>query len=290
MHLEELKSLVSKGETDTVEFNGTTTQKKPAAKTICGMLNNVLGGLVIFGVSDKGELKGQEVTTKTIEDLSAEFRKISPPVFPEIRILPLQRNLKIIVVKVTGTRGGLYTYDGRSYLRYGTTTSVMPREEFAKRLMEQVHANHRWENEPAPEWVQISDLDEEEVQITLKNAIKLGRMSPVKDDGTESILKGLKLIEDGQLLNAAVALYGKNERFVPQFPQLSVRLARFRGIDRLADFSDSREYCGHAFSLLRRSEGFLLDHMHIAGRVVSGKMVREDYPMYPPKSFSRSCC
>lgn len=45
---------------------------------------------------------------------------------------------------------------------------------------------------------------------------------------------------------------------------------------------DNRDYWGNAFNLLRRSELFLLDHMPIAGRVVPGKIIREDYPLYPP--------
>ena len=111
----------------------------------------------------------------------------------------------------------------------------MPREEYTKRLMEQVHAHHRWESEPAPSWVRISHLDEEQVQMTLKNAVALGRMAAVKDRSLEAILQGFGLISEGQLLNAAVALFGKGEEFYSQFPQLSIRLARFRGDDRLAD-------------------------------------------------------
>jgi ATP-dependent DNA helicase RecG len=65
---------------------------------------------------------------------------------------------------------------------------------------------------------------------------------------------------------------------------MGIRLARFRGKDRLADFSDNRQYWGHAFSLLRRAESFLLAHVPIAGRVVPGKMVREDQPWYPPRA------
>lgn len=45
---------------------------------------------------------------------------------------------------------------------------------------------------------------------------------------------------------------------------------------------DNRDYWGHAFDLLRRGELFLLDHIPISGQVVPGKMVREDYPLYPP--------
>jgi predicted HTH transcriptional regulator len=34
-------------------------------------------------------------------------------------------------------------------------------------------------------------------------------------------------------------------------------MARFRGIDRLAEFDDTRQYWGHAFSLLQRAEFFI---------------------------------
>jgi len=39
---------------------------------------------------------------------------------------------------------------------------------------------------------------------------------------------------------------------------------------------------GNAFDLLKRGELFLLDHVPISGRVVPGKIIREDYPLYPP--------
>jgi ATP-dependent DNA helicase RecG len=67
--------------------------------------------------------------------------------------------------------------------------------------------------------------------------------------------------------------------------KFSIRLARFRGKDRLADFADTRVYHGNAFELLRRGESCLLDHMPIAARVVPGKMIREEYPTYPPRAI-----
>jgi len=142
----------------------------------------------------------------------------------------------------------------------------------------------RWENEPVAEGVSIRDLDAEEIRNTLENAIRLGRLEPPSRRDVRSILQGLELIHDGKLLNAAVALYGKTDRLKVLYPQLSLRVARFRGPNRLSDFSDSREYWGHGFSLLKRAESFLMDHVPIAGRVVPGKMVREDRPLYPPRA------
>ncbi len=59
---------------------------------------------------------------------------------------------------------------------------------------------------------------------------------------SESILRGLGLFDDGHLINAAVALYGKSEKLFSSYPQLTLRLARFRGSDRLTGFMDNRDY------------------------------------------------
>ena len=128
----------------------------------------------------------------------------------------------------------------------------------------------------------LGALDEEEIQLTVDNAVESGRLEPLKRRSTKAVLTGLGLIVEGKLLNAAIALYGKSDRLQSLYPQCSIRLARFRGRNRLADFSDNRQYWGHAFALLRRAETFLRDHVAIAGRIVAGRMPREDRALYPP--------
>jgi len=283
MNLSELKTLVRKGESERVEFKKSTGQRTSAAKTVCAMLNG-LGGFVIFGVNDKGELVGQQVSTKTIEGISRELNKIDPPAFPDIETINLKGDRAVIVLTITGG-GGPYTFDGRPYLRHGPTTVIMPQDEYNKRLMERLHAVRRWENEPVPKGVTVDDLDAEEIRLTLENAIRLGRLEATEHRDIESILRGLGLIHEGKLLNAAVALYGKADHLKPLYPQLEIRLARFRGKDRLADFTDNRQYWGHAFSLLRRAETFLMDHVPIASRIEAGKIIREDQPWYPPRAM-----
>ena len=280
MHLDELRQLVKQGESEVVEFKKSTGQRTEAAKTVCALLNSH-GGFLLFGVSDKREILGQQVAAKTLEDISFELRKIEPPAFPEIETVSLGNDRAVITIRITGSRG-TYLYDGRPYIRFGPTTQIMPQEEYERRILEKFHAHRRWENEPTPDWVTLQDLDEEEIQNTLTEAVHLGRMKQPKHTDSKSILLGLDLIKDGKLLNAAVVLYGKSERLFSTYPQLLIRVARFRGSTRLKGFMDNREYWGHAFNLLRHGEQFLMDHVPIPGRVVPGKMVREDYPLYPP--------
>ena len=282
MNYEELRALAKEGENDRVEFKKSTGQRTSAAKTICAMLNG-LGGFVLFGVSNSGKIIGQQTSNKTLEDIAAELRRIEPPAFPDIETINVKEGKAVIALRIPGG-GGPYTYDGRPYLRSGPTTSIMPKAEYERRIIERMHATRRWENEPVAEGVTIADLDEEEIRITLENAIQLGRVEPPSRREIRSILQGLELIHESKLLNAAVALYGKSDHLKVFYPQLEIRLARFRGKNRLSDFTDNRQYWGHAFSLLRRAESFLLDHVPIAGRVVPGKMVREDRPLYPPRA------
>ncbi len=283
MNLEKLQKIIINGESESLELKKTTGQRTEAAKTICALLNG-LGGFVIFGVSDQGKLIGQQVSNKTLEELAAELRRIEPPAFPEIKAIPIEEDKKAIVIRITGEKG-IYTYDGRPYLRCGSTTQIMPKVEYERRLLERLHAVNRWENQPVPEGISIKDLDEKEIRNTLTAAIQKGRMDNPPNEDIESILIGFRLIHEGKLLNAALALYGNSDRLHPFYPQFSIRLARFKGKNRLADFLDNRSYWGHAFDVLRRGEMFLRDHMPIAGKVFSDKMVREDYPMYPPRAI-----
>ena len=282
MTLAEIMDLISMGESESLEVKRSTGQRTDAMKAVCGMLNGS-GGHVLFGVTDKGDPIGQQVSTRTLESIAAEVRRIEPQVFPEIETICLKEGNSIIVLTVSGTDCP-YTYDGRPYLRYGPTTIIMPREEYEQRLLERFHPAKRWENQPVPDHISIGDLDEEEIQIAMEIAINLGRLQAQPKSDMKSILKGFKLIQNGELLNAAVALFCKNQQLQIQYPQLEIRLARFRGRDRLCDFIDNRQYWSNAFKALRLAESYLMDHVPIAGRVVPGKMIREDYPLYPVRA------
>ena len=160
MNLRELKELISDGESERLEFKRTTGQRTEAAKSVCAMLNG-LGGFVLFGVTDKGEILGQQVGAKTLEDIATELRRIEPPAFPDIETIILKKGTAVILLTVPGG-GGPYAFDGRAYLRNGPTTIVMLRDEYERRLVERLHATRRWENEPvAPLLVILPELKEE---------------------------------------------------------------------------------------------------------------------------------
>ncbi len=88
MNIEQIASLAASGESETLEFKTTTGTRREAAMTVCAFLNQN-GGQVLFGVTGAGVVAGQQVSERTIEELSAELGRIEPPAFPTVGRVPV---------------------------------------------------------------------------------------------------------------------------------------------------------------------------------------------------------
>lgn len=281
MTLDEIKALVAGGESETLEFKGTTGARREAVETVCAMLNQK-GGKVLFGVTEKGNVAGQQIGDRTIEELSAEIQRIDPPAFPSIEWIKVTGDRHVIAVSLGPGKDKPYSYKGTAYRRVGNTTVAMSAHEYRKAVLEGMHKQRRWENEPAADW-SIEDLDLQEILRTVTLAIHHGRMDDPVTRDPEEILRGFRLIEDGVLLRAAAVLFGDPDLVHLRMPGCKIRVARFRGVDR-TEFLDNRQFHGNAFALLASAERFLIGTLPIAGRIEKGSFRRIDKPLYPPEA------
>ena len=275
MTLQQVTALAASGESETLEFKETTRTRREATRTVCAFLNQG-GGKVLFGVTDTGAVVGQQVGKDTIKDLSAELQRIDPPAFPSIEQVPVDGGREVIVVSTGQGASRPYSYRGTAYRRVGNTTLVMSADEYNRMLFERLHSEQRWENQPAVGW-SVDDLDETEILRTVRLAVQGRRLvAPLNSGDHADVLRGLGLLQEGVLLRAAAVLFGKTERLEFEMPQCLLRVARFRGLDRM-EFLDNRQFNGNAFRLLASAEQFLRDTLPIAGR-----SERIDGPLYPP--------
>lgn len=246
------------------------------------MLNH-RGGRVLFGVEPDGRVLGQQVSDHTLEEVAQELHEIEPPVFPAVERVALGGGREVIVASVGPGHAQPYTHRGVAYRRVGATNQALSREEYNRVLLERLHADSRWETQAAEGWT-VSDLDQEEIQRTLDAGIQAGRIEDPETRDPQTILRGLGLVKQDTLLRAAVVLFGRADRLLPDFAQCLLRVARFRGIEK-GEFLDNRQYHGNAFDLFLRAQRFILDHMPIAGRFEPGRMERIDEPAYSPLAF-----
>ncbi len=279
MTAERIVTMVAAGESETLEFKSTTGTRREAAQTICAMLNRQ-GGQVVFGVAPDGQVTGQQVSERTIEEVSAELARIDPPAFPAIERIPVDGDREVVVLTVGRGQAGPYMYRGSAYRRMGNTTVEMRADEYRRLLFERMHAERRWENQPAEGW-SGDDLDANEIRTTVDEAVRRGRLEDPGTRDVRDLLRGLGLFRDGVLWRASVALFGNEGRVGFDMPQCLLRVARFRGIDR-TEFLDNRQFHGNAFTLLRAAERYLRESLPIAGRIEEGRMERIDEPLVPP--------
>jgi ATP-dependent DNA helicase RecG len=276
--LREIERVVASGESTQVEFKLSTGQRSDAARAACGMLNGN-GGFVLFGVTDDGRIVGQQVSTGTLEDVARELQRISPQALLAPETVPVDGGRAVILIRVP--RGeGPYTYDGRPYTRVGPTTVQMPSEHYQRLLVERMHPSQRWETQVA-RGVTFDDLDVDEVMRTADEAVRRNRLADPLTRRLEDLLLGFGLLRDGELLNGALVLFGRDDRLLPLFPQCTLRMARFRGRE-MGEFLDMRQETGNAFHLFAKARAFLRDHLPVAGRIVPGLFDRVDDPLYPP--------
>ena len=279
MTLEWVMKVVAAGESETVECKATTGTRREAAATLCAMLNQ-RGGHVLFGVTAAEDVEGQQVSDRTIEEVSTELQRIDPPAFPEIERIQVGVDRQVIAVRVSPGSSPPYQYRGAAYRRVGNTTRVMSVNEYNRMLFERMHSEQRWENQPAAGWT-VDDLDVAEIRNTISEAVRIGRLNEPGSREPQDLLRGLGLLRDDVLLRAATVLFGRSERLEFEMPQCLLRVARFRGVSR-SDFLDNRQFNGNAFVLLANAERFLRETLPIASRFESGRMARIDEPLYPP--------
>ena len=116
--LDIIKRLIAEKEGGLVEFKETTGQLERGMETLCAFLNGN-GGTVLFGVSDKGKIIGQEVSDKTKRDIAEAINRLEPVAMVQISYVPLSDNeKKVIVFRVEDSKPSRpFCYKGRPYMR-----------------------------------------------------------------------------------------------------------------------------------------------------------------------------
>ena len=211
--IEDIQQLISVEESDSLEFKETTGQLTRGMETGCAFLNSEGGGYLLFGVTDKGIIRGQEVTDSTRRDIATAIRKFEPAYTPHIPYVSLPSSSRqVIVIHFIDQLGRKpYLFDGKPYRRIESCTSVMPQPLYHDLLQRQI---------PRPDWsaqivdnATINDLD----PLAIRKAREL-YTSKHKEKAQEAeswddmtFLNKAKITVKGKITHAAIVLLGKEE-------------------------------------------------------------------------------
>ena len=87
--IEDIKELIAQTENEQVEFKETTGQLERGMETLCAFLNGE-GGTVLFGITDKGKIIGQEVADVTKRSIAEAINRLEPTATYTSFIFPFQ--------------------------------------------------------------------------------------------------------------------------------------------------------------------------------------------------------
>ena len=277
-----LAALIAQGEGPALEFKRSTGELKEGMQALCAFLNGS-GGMVLFGVRPDGTVDGPAVSDQTLRDIAQAAERFEPPAHVSINRIKVKSGREVVAVAV---EGGLdtrpFTYEGRGYVRVGSTTRRMPQAKYERLLVERGHSKRRWENLPA-DGLALKDLERKEILRTRELAIQQNRISPDTSRDIGDILDRLGLRVDGVLTRAAQVLYGTRQ--MPDYPQCLLKMGRFRGTEVTGDIVDNRQEHMHAFAMVREGMAFLERTMPLGARFPKGMVFREDRFPVPPEAM-----
>jgi len=279
MRFVQIKTLVAKGESERLELKKSTGELRAGCQTLCAFLNGT-GGKVIFGATESGRIPGQDVTDMTQREIAEALKRIEPAAKIGMSIVPMPQSSKRLIVleaRPIATHQP-YLYDGRAYMRVGSTTTAMPRERLLQALNDGAHPDGHWEKQSARGY-SINDLSRSLVRDIVRRGMAAKRIRSIASEKIPDILRKFGLLNGGKPNNAAVVLFAKEVS--GDYPQCRLHMARFQGIDKREIIDEYPPTTGNAFDLLDEAMIFLRKHIPVSMRVISGQLQHVEEPLLP---------
>lgn len=237
MDKKELEFLLKEGEGYNLEFKEALSGLD---KEICA-LANAAGGKVLLGVTDKGEIKGINITNS----LKSQVVDIARNFDPKLVIL-VEAVGEVLVVHVPEGKNKPYSAAGKFFLRYGPNSQQLGRDEI--RDLFNKEGVIKFDTKPNAKFQVEKDVN----QKVYENFIRLTQISPIIPQ--KKILQNLSLLEDGQMKNAGVLLFCK--KITNFFPNATISCILFQGDDKFK-IIDQQEFDGDLHSNYQNAFAYL---------------------------------
>lgn len=225
-------------ENEVIEFKKTTGELKEGIISIVSILNKHQGGKLYFGIKDNGEIVGQDVSSKTIREVSKTISEnIEPKIYPVVNKIKLD-DKDCILVEFEGDDIPYLAF-GRAYMRVGDEDRQLSAKEIRKLILKDENDIGKWENKVSD--YTIEDIDEDLLKEFIEKGRKAKRIN-FPYTNKEEILKKLSLVNKNKLLNAGYMLFAKEAK-------LELQMAIFATETKLT-FLDIDQVFGNVFELI----------------------------------------
>lgn len=243
------------------------------AKSITSFINTKGGDLVI-GIDDAKKVLGVENAQQqasTIQNALVDLIKPTAPI--SVQVINFKKK-EVILISVWEGAKKPYQFKGVIYNRIGQATKTTNPDKLTNLISQRKQADFHWERMPVL-GAELSDLDSAEIKQTIK--LYKEYKKDVKIEDTEDFLIQVGLLQNGNITNACMVLFGKNPiRFIPQS---RIRLTLYPSKISGNQFIDDKIFEGNVF----KNISAIFEHLDIIyGRTLNvNGLIRTDKPNYP---------
>lgn len=203
----DILNIISKGESESVEFKKSATLLREGIETICAFANRH-GGYLLFGVEDNGNIIGQQVSDDTLKNIANEIKlNTDPKIYPVVEKIEINKSTCILVTVDESPLKPHLAY-GRPYLRVGATNQRLDRQQY-EHLLDQKFNGYGFDNQIQPD-ATIKDIDVDALYKFLETANSVRNINGNLMLPPKIILQKLQLCKGNKFTKAAILLFGKN--------------------------------------------------------------------------------
>ena len=238
----EIKVMIGKGETSTVQFKRNVTNEQSIAQEMVAF-SNAKGGTILIGVDDKTwEIIGlgdDDIRKLTDLLVNAANEHVKPPVFIETATVIVE-NKKIVIVTIPEGNDKPYKdKDGLIFLKNGANKRKVTSNEEILRLLSK--GKYLFADEVPVVQATIEDLNKEKFDDFF---IREFKVEPQKLGlSYEAALQAKRIIKDGQVTLAGLLFFGKKPQHIK--PAFCVKAVAFYGNSLGGtQYRDSRDLMG----------------------------------------------
>lgn len=259
-------------ENERTELKKSTSELKEAIISIAAILNKHRKGNLYFGIKNDGSIIGQDVSEKTLRDISKAISdNIEPKIYPEIKE-ETNEGKNYIRVNFSGENLPYFAF-GKAYIRVADEDKQLSAAELKKLILKSVQ--DCWESQISDK--KVRDINEDALKEFVQKANEVKRIN-FKFTNVKDTLAKLHLTKDSKLLRAAEIL------FCDDNPS-EVQAAVFAGTDKLT-FLDIRQFKGNLFSLKEQAENYIKEHMDWRANLTGAG--REELPEVPLRAIEEA--
>ena len=265
----DLIKLVKSGESETLELKASFD--KEILET-SGAFANTKGGVILIGISDRGEIRGIQIGKETLRDWANQISQSTEPrVIPEIEIGTIDgKNVAVIWIKEFPIKP--VSVKGRCFRRVGNSNRVVQTHEIAEMHFQSTGMS--WDKLPVTNAL-IDEIDLEKVKEYIESAKDAGRKKISRGEKPLQVLEKLEVIKDGKVTWAAILLFHKHpQRFLSQ---AVIHCGKFKEETIVVD---DRMIEGTVIEQIDETLDFIRKNINVRF-VMTGKPAREEVWDYP---------